>query len=67
MKGMGDPQLRGQACGLTGDKCLFPRYYVEKLLILLVGAGRFERPTPCAQGGFRPSAEIPCFQVLTFQ
>jgi hypothetical protein len=33
----------------------------------LVGAGRFERPTPCAQGGFRPRAEIPCFQVLTFQ
>ena len=23
---------------------------VFKLLILLVGAGRFERPTPCAQG-----------------
>jgi hypothetical protein len=23
----------------------------RKLLILLVGAGRFERPTPCAQGG----------------
>ena len=22
----------------------------RKLLILLVGAGRFERPTPCAQG-----------------
>ena len=24
----------------------------RKLLILLVGAGRFERPTPCAQGSF---------------
>ena len=33
----------------------------------LVGAGRFERPTPCAQGGFGLRAEMPCFQVLTFQ
>jgi hypothetical protein len=28
----------------------------------LVGAGRFERPTPCAQGGFWPRAKMPYFQ-----
>src|ERR1039457_5633955 len=39
----------------------------RKLLIPLVGAGRFERPTPCAQGGFRPIPKMPCFQLLTFQ
>jgi hypothetical protein len=33
----------------------------------LVGAGRFERPPPCAQGGFRPVDEVPYFQALTFQ
>jgi len=33
----------------------------------LVGAGRFERPTPCAQGGFRPRAKVPYFQQLLFQ
>jgi hypothetical protein len=38
----------------------------RKLLILLVGAGRFERPTPCAQGGCRARTEMACFQVLTF-
>jgi hypothetical protein len=36
-------------------------------LKILVGAGRFERPTPCAQGSFRPSLKMPCFQVFTFQ
>ena len=36
-------------------------------LILLVGAGRFERPTPCAQGRFRPFAETACFLMLRFQ
>jgi hypothetical protein len=36
-------------------------------LFSLVGAGRFERPTPCAQGGFRPSSRAPCLQMLTFQ
>jgi hypothetical protein len=36
-------------------------------LILLVGAGRFERPTPCAQGGFRHGLEMACFQLLRFQ
>ena len=40
---------------------------VRKLLILMVGAGRFERPTPCAQGGFRHSSEMACFLVLGFQ
>jgi len=33
----------------------------------LVGAGRFERPTPCAQGSFRHIPKTPCFQLLTFQ
>jgi len=33
----------------------------------LVGAGRFERPTPCAQGSFRPQPKMPYFQLLTFQ
>jgi hypothetical protein len=36
-------------------------------LIPLVGAGRFERPTPCARGGVRFLLETACFQVLTFQ
>jgi hypothetical protein len=36
-------------------------------LILLVGAGRFERPTPCAQGGVRYIQKAPCFQLLMFQ
>jgi hypothetical protein len=39
----------------------------RKLLILLVGAGRFERPTPCAQGSFRGYSEMACFQLLLFQ
>jgi hypothetical protein len=30
-------------------------------LILLVGAGRFERPTPCAQGSFEYATKIVCF------
>ena len=33
----------------------------------MVGAGRFERPTPCAQGSFRHSWKVPYFQLLTFQ
>jgi hypothetical protein len=33
----------------------------------MVGAGRFERPTPCAQGSFRHTLEMACFQVLGFQ
>ena len=36
-------------------------------LFTLVGAGRFERPTPCAQGRFRHSPKIACFLILTFQ
>ena len=34
------------------------------LLILLVGAGRFERPTPCAQGGIQEAAKAASFQLL---
>src|ERR1039457_2056153 len=39
----------------------------RKLLILLVGAGRFERPTPCAQGRcatrlrYAPTVRVPVF------
>ena len=36
-------------------------------LIPLVGAGRFELPTPCAQGGFWAPSKVPCFQIFTFQ
>jgi hypothetical protein len=39
----------------------------RKCLILLVGAGRFERPTPCAQGGGRHHAETASFQDLLLQ
>jgi hypothetical protein len=35
-------------------------------LILLVGAGRFERPTPCAQDGFQRFAKCPYFQMAAF-
>jgi hypothetical protein len=34
---------------------------------VLVGSGRFERPTPCAQGRFGRLAGIPCFLLLRFQ
>jgi hypothetical protein len=34
--------------------------------ILLVGAGRFERPTPCAQVGFQHFANCPNFQIAGF-
>jgi hypothetical protein len=34
-------------------------------LILLVGAGRFERPTPCAQGVGRPDFVRSISPVLT--
>jgi hypothetical protein len=33
----------------------------------LVGAGRFERPTPCAQGGLRPAEKVVYFQRILFQ
>jgi len=33
----------------------------------LVGAGRFERPTPCAQGSFRSIDKVPYFQRALFQ
>jgi len=36
-------------------------------MIPLVGAGRFERPTPCAQGSFRRIPAMPCFLVLSFK
>ena len=36
-------------------------------LILLVGAGRFEHPTPCAQGRFRTWLKNACFQQFSFQ
>src|ERR1039458_3890799 len=33
----------------------------------MVGAGRFERPTPCAQASFQYPAEVACFQALLIQ
>jgi hypothetical protein len=36
-------------------------------LILLVGAARFELTTPCAQGRFQLSVEVPVFIELGFQ
>src|ERR1039458_5798497 len=33
----------------------------------MVEAGRFERPTPCAQGSFQYSAEMACFQAFCFK
>jgi hypothetical protein len=36
-------------------------------LILLVGAGRFELPTPCAQDGFPQTTKVACFQCIRFQ
>jgi hypothetical protein len=33
----------------------------------LVGAGRFERPPPCAQGGAKSHAEFAYFQRISFQ
>ena len=36
-------------------------------LISLVGAGRFERPTPCAQGRFRPSRKTLILKPLRFK
>ena len=38
-----------------------------KGLFSLVGAGRFERPTPCAQDRFRRTCEIDCFLIFGFQ
>ncbi len=32
----------------------------------LVGERGFEPPTPCAQGGFKGSREVACFQPITF-
>jgi hypothetical protein len=37
------------------------------LMTLLVGAGQFERPPPCAQGSFRHGSKLARFQVLRFQ
>jgi len=36
-------------------------------LFTLVGAGRFERPTPCAQGRFWARSQILYFSTLLFQ
>ena len=38
-----------------------------KVLKTMVAAERFECPTPCAQGGFQPWAEVTFFQLLIFQ
>ena len=36
-------------------------------LILLVGAGRFERPTPCAQGSFQQRRKPHIFRTFCFK
>jgi hypothetical protein len=33
----------------------------------LVGAGRFERPTPCAQVGWQEAAKAACFQLFAIK
>jgi len=37
------------------------------LVIILVGAGRFERPTPCAQGSFRRGQKSHIFKAFCFK
>ena len=37
------------------------------LLESMVGAGRFELPTPCAQVGLRPILKMPYFQCILIQ
>jgi hypothetical protein len=54
----------GHSCGRLTARCF---EILDKALILLVGAGRFERPTPCAQGGFGPLPKVAYFQRLSFQ
>jgi hypothetical protein len=44
-----------------------PRELATAGPVLLVGAGRFERPTPCAQDGRSDFAKIPYFQRILFQ
>ena len=44
------------------DICFSPQ-----VVDYMVGAGRFERPTPCAQGGWEEAAKAACFQVLAEQ
>ena len=39
----------------------------RQILPLLVGAGRCERPTPCAQVGLLRSLEVAYFQRFLFQ
>jgi hypothetical protein len=46
----------------TAPKKRSDAWYIT--LILLVGAGRFERPTPCAQVGFQRFAKCPIFKLL---
>jgi hypothetical protein len=48
-------------------KCRWQRAGQRISFILLVGAGRFERPTPCAQGRFRTQLKIVCFQLFSLQ
>jgi hypothetical protein len=53
-------QVRG------GQKSAFPEAQRIMKTKGLVGAGGFEPPTPCAQGGFRLSRKCSIFKVLGF-
>src|ERR1035441_9691679 len=64
------PQSLDQADleGYHSYKFIYSGFFTDflnsrKLLILLVGAGRFERPTPCAQGK-ENSRLFVCFQRI---
>jgi hypothetical protein len=60
-------ELRGNlSLKIDYSQILIQSRSARKLLILLVGAGRFERPTPCAQDRNRRAIEMPYFQVLAF-
>lgn len=66
--GIGQEDLKGN----HSYKFIYSRVFAadpngRNLLIPLVGAGRFELPTPCAQGSFRPQPKMYYFQLLTFQ
>lgn len=54
----GEPS-RGPCGRSCGPVALNAAQIAPKSMIQLVGAGRFERPTPCAQG-----SRIPCDEIL---
>jgi|SRR5579862_3506001 len=60
--------LRSCDSGHVGEgilnRSLFP-HFAERSSV--VGAGRFERPTPCAQGGYGGFEQLSYFQRLLLQ